>query len=276
MYNKLVLSGGGKRGLMLLGALEYIYQEKRNDISGIDTYIGTSIGSLINYLLIIGYEPKELIAYLISNNFFKNFKNINIVSLGNCNGGFSWEIIRKYLYELTHKKLGKYNLTLSELNKISGKTMICVTYNYTKQEIEYISHVTHPNLEYINALRMTSNIPLYFDRFVYEDCEYIDGCIVNNFPINLLSETDHALTLNITKMHINKDTNTFTNYILNLFTIIISNNVKNNIDNCKCKNIDTIFFEGKNISTTDLYVNINDVFKIFSHGYSYAKDFFDN
>ena len=41
-------------------------------------------------------------------------------------------------------------------------------------------------------------------------------------------------------------------------------------------NIDTIFFEGKNISTTDLYVNINDVFKIFSHGYSYAKDFFDN
>jgi predicted acylesterase/phospholipase RssA len=275
MYNKLVLSGGGKRGLMLLGSLEYIFQEKKTEVSSIDTYIGTSIGSIICYLLIIGYQPKEIIAYLISNNFFQQFKNIDFISLGNCEGGFDWNILQNYLFDLTSKKHTSHTLTLSELNKTFHKTLTCVTYNYTKQQIEYISHLTHPNLSCVDALHMTSNIPFYFNKFKYGDSEYIDGCIINNFPINLLSENDHALALNVTKMYLNTDKSTFTSYLLNLCTIVIINNVKNNIDNCVCKHLDTISLEGKNISSTDLYVNVNDVFKLFSSGYTTTKDFFN-
>ena len=276
MYNKLILSGGGKRGLMLLGALEYIYQEKRHEISSVDNYIGTSIGSFICYLIIIGYEPTEIIAYLISNKFFQQFKNMDFVSLSSCEGGFDWDIIRKYLYDLTQKKYSSHTLTLSELYKKFNKTLTCVTYNYSKQQIEYISHLTHPDLECANALRMTSNIPFYFNKFEYQGNQYIDGCIVNNFPINLLSEHDHALALNVTKMYINPKDKNISNYILNLCTIIIINNVKNNLDNCKCKNIDIIPLEGKNFSTNNLYVNTDDVFKIFSIGYNSSKKFFEN
>lgn len=275
MYNKLVLSGGGKRGLMLLGSLEYIYQEKKSEISSINTYIGTSIGAIICYLLIIGYQPKEIIAYLISKQFFKQFKNIDFISLSNCEGGFDWDILKNYLYDLTSQKYSEHNFTLSELYNITNKTFICTTYNYSKQQIEYISHITHPDLQYTDALRMTSNIPLYFNKFEINGSQYIDGCIVNNFPINLLSPNDHALTLNVSKMHI-QDKQSFTNYILNLCTIVIINNVKNNIDNCNCKNIDIIYLEGKNISSTNLYININDVFKLFSSGYNSTKDFFTN
>ena len=177
------------------------------------------------------------------------------------------------MYDLTQAKQLSHTLTLSELHKTFNKTLTCVTYNYSKQQLEYISHLTHPDLECVNVLRMTSNIPLYFNNFVYEGCEYIDGCIINNFPINLLSEHDHALALNVTKMYINKKEKNFTNYILNLCAIVIINNVKNNIDNCVCKNIDNISFENQNISTTDLYVNINEVFNIFSIGYETTKTF---
>ena len=83
------------------------------------------------------------------------------------------------------------------------------------------------------------------------------------------------MTLNVTKMYINQKENNVTNYILNLCTIVIINNVKNNIDNCVCKNIDNISLEGKNLSTTDLYVNINDVFNIFSIGYNTTRKFFN-
>ncbi len=276
MYNKLVLSGGGKRGLMLLGSLEFIFQEKKHEISSIDTYIGTSIGSIICFLLIIGYEPKEIIAYLISNKFFQQFKNIDFISLSSCEGGFDWDIIKKYLYDLTGKKHTSHTLTLLDLYKKFNKTLICTTYNYTKQQIEYISHITHPNLECVDVLRMTSNIPLYFKDFEYEGNKYIDGCIVNNFPINILSQNDHALAINVTKMYLNQSSSSFTNYILNLCTIVIINNVKNNLDNCVCKNIDNISLEGKDISTTNLYVNINDVFKIFSSGYKNTKEYFNN
>lgn len=275
MYNKLVLSGGGKRGLMLLGALEYIYQEKKKEISSIDTYIGTSIGAIICYLLIIGYEPKEIIAYLISKEFFQHFKNIDFISLSSCEGGFDWDILKKYLYDLTQNKNLSHTLTLSELYKTFNKTLTCVTYNYSEQKLEYVSHLTHPDVECVDVLRMTSNIPLYFNNFEYNGCEYIDGCIINNFPINLLSEHDHALALNVTKMYINKKDKNFTNYILNLCNIVIINNVKNNINNCVCKNIDHISIEGKDLTTTDLYVNINDVFNIFSIGYNTTKNFFN-
>lgn len=274
MYNKLILSGGGKRGLMLLGSLEYIYQHKQTEISSINHYIGTSIGSIISYFLIIGYKPEELIAYLISTKFFQHFKSIDLISLSNCEGGFDWDIIKNYVFDLTQKKLGYHNLTMLDLYNKYNKTLTCTTYNYTKQQIEYISHITNPDLPCIDALRMSSNIPLYFSKFKYNDCEYIDGCIINNFPINLLSENDHALALNITKMYLNETDETFTNYMLNLCTIVIINNVKNNIDNCKCKNLDVISLEGKNISTTDLYVNINEIFRIFSLGYNITKTFF--
>lgn len=275
MYNKLILSGGGKRGLMLLGALEYIYQHKQTEISSINHYIGTSIGSIISYLLIIGYKPEELIAYLISNKFFQHFKNIDLISLSNCEGGFDWDIIKNYIFDLTQKKLGYHNLTMLDLYNKYNKTLTCTTYNYTKQQIEYISHITEPNLPCVDALRMSSNIPLYFSKFEYNGCKYLDGCLINNFPVNLLSENDHALALNITKMYLNNTDETFTSYMLNLCTIVIINNVKNNIENCKCKNLDVISLEGKNISTTDLYVNINEIFKIFSLGYNITKTFFN-
>ena len=97
MYNKLVLSGGSKRGILTLGSLEYIYQTHPDFISNIHTFIGTSVGAIICYLLIIGYKPAKIIAYLITNDFFNKFKNIDLVKLTNCNGSYSWNIVGKYI-----------------------------------------------------------------------------------------------------------------------------------------------------------------------------------
>ena len=73
-YNTLVLSGGGIKGLLILGALQYLYETGKLQKKNIRKYIGTSIGAIINVLLIIGYEPKEIVAHIVKSRFFDDIK----------------------------------------------------------------------------------------------------------------------------------------------------------------------------------------------------------
>ena len=70
-YDTIVLWGSSINGLVLIGALQFLYEN--NKLLIIDNYIGTSSGRIISYLLIIGYKSIDIIIYLISNNvFYKN------------------------------------------------------------------------------------------------------------------------------------------------------------------------------------------------------------
>ena len=276
MYNKLVLSGGAKRGILLLGSLEYLCENHKDYLANITTYIGSSIGAIICYLLIIGYKPSKLIAHLITHDFFNKFKTVDLVKLSNCNGSYSWNIIGKYIKDMTMNTTNKL-YTLKELHETYNKELICITYNYTKQEEEILSYQTHPDLPCIDALHMSSSIPLYFDRCKYGDNYYLDGGFTNNFPINLLEEEDHAISINCTKMHINdKEDMMITNYIYNLTMLIIINNVKVSLNNCKCKNLLLINIDNKDISTNGLYINNVEIFNKFSYGYNFTKDVVTN
>ena len=54
-YNSLVLSGGAVRGLAIIGALQYAYDNFL--LKNVKFFFGTSVGAIICYLLVIGYTP---------------------------------------------------------------------------------------------------------------------------------------------------------------------------------------------------------------------------
>jgi predicted acylesterase/phospholipase RssA len=56
--NDLFIGGGGFRGVMFIGVLEYLHEKKLLDIKN---FYGTSIGSLIGILYISGIKPKDMI-----------------------------------------------------------------------------------------------------------------------------------------------------------------------------------------------------------------------
>tara|TARA_A100001015_G_scaffold221287_1_gene249000 strand:+ start:3286 stop:4122 length:837 start_codon:yes stop_codon:yes gene_type:complete len=276
MYNKLVLSGGAKRGILTLGSLEYIYQTHPEFIEHIQTFIGTSIGAIICYLLIIGYKPTKIIAYLLTNDFFNKFKTIDLVKLTNCDGSYSWNIVGKYIKDMTMLISNKL-YTMKELYDTFNKELVCITYNYSKQCEEILSYKTHPDLACIDALCMSSSIPLFFPRCKYNGEYYLDGGLSNNFPINLLNEDDKAIAINCSKMHINEKENMMiTNYMFNIMSLIIINNVKNSLKHNKCQNLLLINVNNKDISTNDMYMNNIEIFNKFSFGYTHTKNFIDN
>lgn len=64
-FDTLVLSSGGINGCNTLGALQYLYDKKL--LSNLNTFVGSSVGAIIAYLMSIDVEPSKCISYLISN-----------------------------------------------------------------------------------------------------------------------------------------------------------------------------------------------------------------
>lgn len=184
-YDTIVLSGGSTKGLVLLGALQYAYDNSM--LKNISTYIGTSAGAMICYFLAIGYTPIEIVVYICTHRLLEKLQHFNIVAMINGNGATSFSDMQEQLERMTIEKIG-YLPTFKDIKSKYGKIFICATHNLTKKKTEYLGPYTTPDLPCITALRMSSNLPLVFENYKYGDSIYIDGGVSDNFPVQLADE----------------------------------------------------------------------------------------
>lgn len=180
-YDTLVLAGGAAKGLVILGSIQSAMD--MNLLHSLKNYVGTSVGAIICYLLILGYTPIEIMLSLHRNRWLEKMHAFDVVKFSTGNGAASFTPLQEALEKLTIDKVGKF-YTLGKLKEVFGKNLVAVTYNMTTCQTEYLSAENHPDLPCLTALRMSCNIPLIFDRFKYMDNFYIDGGISENFPIN--------------------------------------------------------------------------------------------
>jgi len=100
------------------------------------------------------------------------------------------------LEQLTVKKIG-YLPNMKDIAEHFNVEYIVCTYNDTLQKVEYISSTSHPHLSCIHAIRMSCNLPILFDQFKYRQHYYLDGGIIDNFPLSQTNESDKVLGINI-------------------------------------------------------------------------------
>jgi len=179
-YDTLVLSGGATKGIILLGAIQCAMDNLL--LKDIVNYVGASVGSMISYLLAIGYTPVEIMVYICTHRILERIATFNLVAMINSEGAISYSLIQETLEKMTLDKVGKF-LTMKELRDMYGKTLICATYNNTREIMEYIGPDNYPDLPCLIAIRMSSNIPQLFGDFNYMRFEYVDGGISDNFPV---------------------------------------------------------------------------------------------
>lgn len=179
-YHTLILSGGGTKGLCILGALQYMQDTKRLECDSIKRFIGTSIGAIISYFLAIGYTPMELVVWLCSHNVLESLSMNNFDGILKGDGVYNYSTLHKEYEVMTREKMD-FIPTLRGVKERFGKELVMCTYNFTKKKKEYLGWRTHPDLSCLDAMRMSSNLPFIFSPFWYEGDEYIDGGIVENF-----------------------------------------------------------------------------------------------
>jgi peptidase E len=103
-YDTLVIAGGSTKGILALGALQYAIDNYM--LSKIKTYIGTSAGAMICYLLAIGYTPIEIIVYICSHQLMEKLVHFNIVAMINNQGASSYNAIHEIFEKMTINKIG--------------------------------------------------------------------------------------------------------------------------------------------------------------------------
>ena len=275
-YDTLVLSGASSKGLITLGSVQYAYDNFL--LKDIKTYVGTSSGAMICYLLAIGYTPVEIMVYICTNQLMEKIQNFNIVSMIQGRGATSFNNIHEQLEKMSISKIG-YLPTLKDLKEKYGKKLICVTHNITEYRTEYLSPDTHPNLPCITALRMTSNLPLIFENFMYGNCLYVDGGISDNFPIDIGEQNGDkilgiVLSTEFDKFETGGTDKGILEFIYKLMLIPVNQNISRKIENAskKCKILSINY---NDLKFFNFDVSSASKMAMFSSGYEQAKDFFE-
>jgi len=190
--NTLVIAGGSVRGLCIVGALNYLLEQNYINIHSIHTFSGTSIGSTICLLLICGYSPLEIFQKVYDTKTFVDFSNYKFKDIIQHYGVFSIDMIANHLHDMIMLKYG-FIPSFQELYDMTHKTLYVCAVNVTKGCAEYFSHTTHPDMSVLHAVKMSCSIPGIFHRQEYNNCYYVDGGVLDNFPLKIVDKLNNKI-----------------------------------------------------------------------------------
>ena len=174
----LVLSGGGVFGAALLGALHAL-----NSLNAFKVFAGTSVGALICALIVIGYTPLELLRLVMEEPLLsKPEQKLDL----NRFGVASQENIRAFVERLFEEKTKARSF--QEIYNEFEKELIVVGTNLSKQQAVYFQKENFPEMNVVDALMISSCVPMVFPYIVFENEVYVDGFVTDNFPIRYVSE----------------------------------------------------------------------------------------
>ncbi len=161
----LVLSGGGMRGAVHIGAIKAL---EENNI--FPTHIaGTSAGAIVGAFYAYGYPWEEIL------KFYKEINILDIKKFALNKPGFIdtekfYSDFKKYLKNDDFSFLKK-ELSITSTNILNGR-------------LEVFNHG-----ELIRSILASAAIPGVFTPVKLNDNYYIDGGSLNNFPVELLQPT---------------------------------------------------------------------------------------
>lgn len=272
----LVLPGGGMKGFILLGALKAL--EEKNILKDITTFAGTSIGGYLSILLVCGFTVNEIIQFGKLFDFSKSIsiKIENLFDKFSIDNAEGFSVIFKKLLE--SKKINS-NITLLELYKKTNKKVILCTTCLNTKEIIYVSYDNFPNLDILTAIRMTTAVPILFPPVLYDNKLYIDGGLLNNFPIDLFENNiDDVIGIGI-KGELTKvlEFKTLESYLLSVFdTLVLSWSLKSLKLEKYNKSIIIISIPTSIDTSFDLSINLDYKKNMIDLGYEYVKSNIDS
>lgn len=227
----LVLSGGGFKGIAMLGLLYKLY--KHGLLKDIKTIAGSSIGAIIGFLISIGYSPKKIYKIIKNINFtdVMTINQRNLFKTGGINDGS--DIINLLKDSMNSLELSP-DLTFGELYEKKNIKLIITGTCLNTNSVEYFSmDKGDSNMRILDAVRISMSFPFVFTPVEYNGKLYIDGGCMDNFPIDIFTAEERMekmIGIHL-KNYIEKKIiiNTIEDYCLSIINCLIFkfNDIKN-------------------------------------------------
>lgn len=193
--NKIILSGGGVRGIAHIGAL--IELRNQGYLTLVKEWLGVSAGSILALMIVIGYTFEEL--YTFSMDF--DFSNVMdpddptawVFKFGIDTG----ERLRRLIGALMKEKGYSPDSQFKDLPK--NLKLRVFTTDIQKAAFRIFSGDLTPNYPVVDAVLASCAIPLYFQPCT--DLEngniLMDGGVITNIPFLYLTPEEQRVTLGI-------------------------------------------------------------------------------
>lgn len=184
MITHLVLSGGGVQGIAILGCLSQL------DLSNVTALSGCSAGAILCTCLCVA-SVEEIYEMINRNELFPD-ECVDIDCMFVHKGIVNPKFVLNPVSQLLLKKLGCANPTLEELHSKCKKDLWINSTNLTLQKLERFNYKTHPTMPILTAIELSMCIPFVMKSVEYNDCVYVDGGLLEIYPIEpFLQENPH-------------------------------------------------------------------------------------
>lgn len=180
----IVISGGGPTGLLSYGAAKHLAQQGFWSPDTIESIYGTSIGSLIGAMLCLKHDWSTLDDYIIKRPWEKVIvDSLEMLELFSCKGVAKMKLLDDIMRPLLESKDLTLAVTLREFYEYSHISLNVFTVELNAFRKVQMSHATHPDLPLMDAIKMSSCVPMLFQPIVRDGCCYIDGGVMVNYPL---------------------------------------------------------------------------------------------
>lgn len=295
MIKNLVISGGGVKMIGALGAIKYL--EEKKQLVNVKQYFSTSAGSILSLMLVLGFTSGEIIKFIETFDLKKIFEvnTDNLFTTFNvCSSAKFEKVIKLFInFKLSKPALSGLgtdtstetafchidtnfgNITMEELYAITGKVLTITSVCVEKRAPVYMSYKTFPKIPVWKAVLASSSIPLIFKPVEWEGLHYVDGGLVDNFPLLRINPLEIPWTLGIQCSvdlesnfvpHNNPEFNIY-HYILNILKIVMESKTQIKSYNVISVKIDPLILDDS--LDTNLSQEIKN--KIIAQGYTQAK-----
>ncbi len=272
MGKSIVFSGGGVKGIAYIGAL------KAFEEAGIsfDRFAGTSIGSFFAALCAAGYKSDELRKILNNTNLrcLGGTKKKNIlspvnsaISLIDNKGLYNIE----NFYSLVDELLKRKNICTFKDLELKGKVLKIITADITSRQMIilpddlYKYNVSVENFSVALAVTMSSALPFYFMPVQFLGHYFVDGGIVDNFPLDIFSDSLGLLLVGKEPT----STKSLIQYVSALFdTLLKSGPNSHDVDK---KNV--IKINVSNVTATSFDIGNEKIEELIEEGYNKTKEY---
>jgi NTE family protein len=182
----IVINGGGPIIFNAYGALKKAHHLKMWSHENVESYYGTSAGSILAVMLALQYCWEDLDDFIIKRPWQNVWKLslLNMYEYFTNKGIYGKEMFIDFLGPLFKGKDLEVSVTLKEFFDLTKKNLYIYAVDLTTFELVEFSHVSHPEMPVLEALRASSALPILFQPVEYQGHLYTDGGFLLNYPLS--------------------------------------------------------------------------------------------
>lgn len=191
----MVFEGGGVLGIAHVGALKRLYE--LDVLKNIKRVAGSSVGGIIASMIAMKCSYQDIENYLYHLDFSKLKSNSNgcfrnIFRILFNYGYYKGDMILDWIGKIIEEQIGNKNATFQEIYDKTNILLILTGTSLNSQKTIYYSYLTQPNMKLMDAIHITTSVPLLYESVKMNNDVLIDGGVLDNFPIHLFDKDEYG------------------------------------------------------------------------------------